>query len=442
MILTSYFIATPNNINHLKQSLMKFLKLVLLLFTTSSLLAQNVASTNYFRHLRYNHVSPYIDLAGTYPIDNETAKSTSHYIFKYNNSGEIIEIINNHYHTERQHPLASLGVYKVTIAYPEGQEIRTFFDKNGKRITNDRAVYKEIYAYTKKGFKNTLQFYDVDDKPMASNWGIATYKWNKKKKLIIERRFNLNNEAVPLSPYFNFGITGILLDKKGFSKAHYNLDENLKVIANDKGTASYQDVYDANGNHEVYSYHDANDALVINQWGFAYGVKRYDNTGNQIGLDQFDTNKEKIRSRDIPTNVTIEMAAKASQKDSIEIKRIALGYLVGLQDLKPELINEVMNDSLKKITIGWDRTSKKEYAKPTTKEEMIAFAESWNKSNTKFPTKPNNQIIVLDIYNRIANVKLVSDNWVEYLHLIKLDGKWSIANLIWQHKNISRYPKE
>ena len=89
---------------------MKFLKLVLLLFTTSSLLAQNVASTNYFRHLRYNHVSPYIDLAGTYPIDNETAQSTSHYIFKYNNSGEIIEIINNHYHTERQHPLASLGV--------------------------------------------------------------------------------------------------------------------------------------------------------------------------------------------------------------------------------------------------------------------------------------------------------------------------------------------
>ncbi|WP_296315694.1 nuclear transport factor 2 family protein [Winogradskyella sp. UBA3174] len=136
------------------------------------------------------------------------------------------------------------------------------------------------------------------------------------------------------------------------------------------------------------------------------------------------------------------MAAKASQKDSIEIKRIALGYLVGLQYLKPELMNEVMNDSLKKITIGWDRASKKEYAKPTTKAEMIAFAESWNKSNTKFPAKPNNQIIVLDIYNRIANVKLVSDNWVEYLHLIKLDGKWSIANLIWQHKNISRYPKE
>jgi hypothetical protein len=39
-------------------------------------------------------------------------------------------------------------------------------------------------------------------------------------------------------------------------------------------------------------------------------------------------------------------------------------------------------------------------------------------------------------------VKLVSDNWVEYLHLIKLDGKWTLTNLIWQYKDINRYPKE
>lgn len=420
---------------------MKFLKFILLLFVTSSLYAQTDNSTQYFRHLRYNHVSPYIDLIGTYPIDSKTAKSTSHYIFKHDNFGKIIEIINNHYHTERQHPLASLGVYKVIISYSEGQEIRIFFDKNGKRITNDRAVYKEVYHYNKKGFKSALQFFDADDNPMESNWGIAKYNWNKKRKLIIEKRFSLNNEAVALSPYFKFGTTGILLDKKGYPKAHYNLDDDLKVIANNKGTASYQDIYDDYGNHQTYSYHDANDALVTNQWGFAYGVKTYDAIGNQIGLDQFNINKERIRGRNVPTNATIEMATKAAQKDSTEIRRIALGYLIALQDLKPDLMNEVMNDSLNKITIGWDRASKKEFAKATTKAQMIEFATSWNKSNTKFPTKPNNQITVLDIYNRIANVKLVSDNWVEYLHLIKLDGKWSVINLIWQHKDINRYPK-
>jgi hypothetical protein len=73
---------------------------------------------------------------------------------------------------------------------------------------------------------------------------------------------------------------------------------------------------------------------------------------------------------------------------------------------------------------------------------MIAFANSWKRSNTKFPIQSNNQITILDIYNRITIVKLVSDNWVEYLPLIKLDGKWSVINLIWQHKAINRYPEE
>ena len=62
---------------------MKFLKIYLLLCITSSFYAQSNVSTEYFRHLRYNHVSPYINLAGTFPIDKTTAESTSHYIFKY-----------------------------------------------------------------------------------------------------------------------------------------------------------------------------------------------------------------------------------------------------------------------------------------------------------------------------------------------------------------------
>jgi hypothetical protein len=420
---------------------MKLLKTFLLLCLATSFYAQNNATTKYYRHLRYNHVSPYINLAGTYPIDYDTSKSTSHYIFKYDSKNRIIEIINNHYHTERQHPLASLGVFKVLITYPKGKEIRTFYDRNGKRITNDRKVYKEVYHY-KRRFKNKLHFLDLNNKPMISNWGITAYTWSKYKNLIIEKRYDLEHKEVALSPYFKFGTTGILLHKNGFPKAQYNLDKNLKVVANEKGTASYQDVYDAHGNHKVYSYHDANNNLVTNQWGFAYGEKKYDNDGNQIGLEQFDINKKSIRDIKTPTNTSIELASKASIKDSTEIKRIALGYLVALQDLKPNLMNEVMNDSLNKITIGWNRTLKKEYSRATTKEQMIEFATSWNKSNTKFPFNPNNKLTILDIYNRIATVKLVSDNWVEYLHLIKLDGKWSIANLIWQYKDIKRYPKE
>ena len=419
---------------------MKFIKITVLLLFSVFIYAQNTPKAKYYRHLQYNHVSPYIALSGTYPIDKITAESTSHYIFKYDSNNRLVEIINNHYFTERKHPLASIGVYLLKIEYEKDKIIRTFYDKNGKRITNDRQVYKEVY-YLKKGFKYKMAFFDLEDNPMASNWNIAQYHWSKKGKLIIEKRYDLNGESVTLSPYFNFGVSGILLNKQGQPKAHYNLDEKLRPINNDVGIASYQDVYDKNGNHSIYTYHDANDELAMNQWGFAIGEKVYDNIGNLRAMKRFNTKKEEVRSNAVYTNTTLSLAAKATKSDSIQIREKSLGYLLALQNLKPNLMNEVMNDSLNKVTIGYDRNTRKEFARATTKKQMIDNATHWNKANNKFPPNPNNQVIILDIYNRIASVKLISDNWVEYLHLIKLDNNWSIINLLWQHKDINRYQK-
>ncbi len=417
------------------------LHLLFLLLCTSFVYGQSNSKEEYHRHLRYNHISPYIAIVGIHPIDEETAKSTSHYIFKYDSSDRLIEVVNNHYHTEKKHALASLGVYRLVVDYKEGKEIRTFYDPNGKRISNDREVYKEVFTYDEKSFKSQLDFYDLNDEPMESNWKVASYHWEQKKEFVIERRYNLAKEPVNVSPYFDFGVTGILLDEKGVPKGHYNLNEDLEVAENAIGVASYQDSYDSRGNHIKYTYHNAKDELTLNQWKFAIGEKSYDELGNNILLEQLDTKGESIRSRPVYSNASIELSPIATSKDSAEIRKKSLGYLVALQTLDPVLMDEVMNDSLNKITIGYNRSIKAEVARPTTRSQMMAFAEDWNKSNSKFPPVPNNEITILDIYNRIATVRLVSDNWVEYLHLIKLNEKWEIINLIWQHKDIGRYPK-
>jgi len=419
---------------------MKFILPLMLLLCTSSIFSQTHSQTEYYRHLKYNHISPYVDISGIHPISQSTAKSTSHYIFKYDSARKLVEIINNHYHTEKKHPLASIGAYKTAFKYTEGKETRIFFDPNGKRISNDKDVFKEVYHLDKNHEKVKLQFYGLNDDPIESNWGISEYQWSKKEDLIIERRFNLKNEQVNISPYFEFGVTGIQIDNNGITAAHYNLDEELKAVNNSSGVASYRDVFDAQGNHITYSYYDVNDNLTLNQWQFAIGEKSYDKIGNNILLEQFDTKGTLIRSRPVYTNSSIELSTLASVQDSLEIRKQSLGYLKALQQLDPKLMEEVMNDSLNKVTIGYDRNIMKEVTRATTRNQMIAFAEDWNKSNTKFPPTPNDKVTILSIYNRIASVELVSDNWVEYLHLIKLNQKWKIINLIWQHKDINRYP--
>ena len=417
----------------------KYLILTFSLLCSLSIVAQVLPSVKYFRHLAYNHVSPHAAIKGIYEISGREAAETSHYAFKYDNQGRIVEILNNHYHTERKHPLASIGAYKTLINYSENVEVRVFYDPNGKRISNDREVFKEVFKMDQKGFRNELTFYNEDDEPMESNWGIAKYQWSRKKKMVIERRFSLQGEQVNVSPYFDFGVTGILYTTSGFPKAYYNLDENLKPVANQDGVVSYQDTYDEKGNHIKYSYRGVKDELVRNQWGFATAVKGYDENGNQMSLSQYDENGELLSERPTLTNVKIVAAKPVSAADTAEIKEMSLGYLVALQQLKPELMKRVMHEKLAKRTVGYDRETKSEQPQETTYDEMIAFAASWNKSGTKFPFNPSNEVVILDIYQRMATVKLISDNWVEYLHLIKLNGKWKIINLLWQHKDASRY---
>ncbi|WP_109438055.1 nuclear transport factor 2 family protein [Aquimarina sp. AU119] len=413
------------------------LSLTVLHFPKSS--AQQNVQEKYFRHLRYNHVSPHVELRGIHEINFQEAQQTSHYVFRYNKVNQLKEIINYHYHDQRRHPLSTIGAYRTVFRYTDTSEVRIFFDKKGDRMMNDRQVYKEQYTFDKKKFKYKLNFYDLDDNPMESNWKIARYQWSKNRKMVIEKRYNLKNRHVNISPYFDFGITGILYQKDGAPKGNYNLNEQLEIQENDVGVASYQDVYDDIGNHIQYSYHDKNDKLVKNQWGFAIGKNDYDNIGNNTKRSTFDENNNLIDTRDLPSNRIIEVASAASKKDTLEIKEKALGYLIALQELKPDLMKSVFHEDLAKRTLGYDPKEKQQIIRETSYKQMVKFAESWNQSGVKFPPKPNNKVIILDIYNHVASVKLISDNWVEYLHLIYINDNWQIINLLWQHKDVRRY---
>ena len=39
---------------------------------------------------------------------------------------------------------------------------------------------------------------------------------------------------------------------------------------------------------------------------------------------------------------------------------------------------------------------------------------------------------ILDVYGNAACVKLEMHEWVDYLQMAKLDGKWVIVNVLWE----------
>lgn len=70
---------------------------------------------------------------------------------------------------------------------------------------------------------------------------------------------------------------------------------------------------------------------------------------------------------------------------------------------------------------------------------MVLLAESYNVKGDKFPTYPKKKVLFLDVSDQTASVKLIADEWIDYLHLVKLNGSWKIVNVLWQYRNSARH---
>lgn len=47
------------------------------------------------------------------------------------------------------------------------------------------------------------------------------------------------------------------------------------------------------------------------------------------------------------------------------------------------------------------------------------------------------EIKILDVADNIASVKVTSEPFIDYLHLAKLDGRWSIVNVLYEDRHPS-----
>lgn len=111
-----------------------------------------------------------------------------------------------------------------------------------------------------------------------------------------------------------------------------------------------------------------------------------------------------------------------TKQDSLEIRQSALDYIESQQKPNPAQMERALHPRMVKRTFWKDRATGKDYLRETTTESMILLAESYNKNQDKFPPSPRKEVKLLDVSERTASVKLVADDWIDYLHIVKLNG--------------------
>ncbi|WP_422081437.1 nuclear transport factor 2 family protein [Ulvibacterium sp.] len=126
-----------------------------------------------------------------------------------------------------------------------------------------------------------------------------------------------------------------------------------------------------------------------------------------------------------------------TQKDSLAIRQVALDYIESQHNVKPEQFERAAHPRMVKRTFWTDKKTGKEYLRETFTDAMILLAETYNKNGDGFPENPKKEVIILDIYDKTASVKLIADDWIDYMHIVKLNGKWQLINVLWQFNDSS-----
>ena len=120
-----------------------------------------------------------------------------------------------------------------------------------------------------------------------------------------------------------------------------------------------------------------------------------------------------------------------SQDEEDAVRSAVLDYVEGVYEVSPSRIERSVHPELRKLGF-WRRDSDSPYQMaPMTFEQLVELAANYNKDG-RVPEGAPKEVVILDVLDQTASVKLVAHWGIDYMHLARYDGKWKIINVLWQ----------
>lgn len=120
-----------------------------------------------------------------------------------------------------------------------------------------------------------------------------------------------------------------------------------------------------------------------------------------------------------------------TDEDRSEIKQAALDYVEGVYEVNASKIERSVHPELVKrgFFIKKNETAYSPHA--MTFAELVELSKNYNKSGKLAKDAPK-EVVVFDVSDQTASVKVTAIWGIDYMHLAKYDGKWKIINILWQ----------
>ena len=117
--------------------------------------------------------------------------------------------------------------------------------------------------------------------------------------------------------------------------------------------------------------------------------------------------------------------------DEQGVRRAALDYLEGFYEGDASKLRRSIRPEVVKYGF-WKEGAVAYEGEPLTFDEMLAYAERVKQSGRTQPATAPKEVILLDVQDQTAAVKVTAWWGTDYLQLAKYDGRWMILHVLWQ----------
>ena len=134
----------------------------------------------------------------------------------------------------------------------------------------------------------------------------------------------------------------------------------------------------------------------------------------------------------------LKVCAQNAQ-DTLDIKKVALAYIESQHKPNPKQMQDALHPRVVKRSVFKNKKANKDYVSEYSAENLVILAQTYNVNGDKFPKNPKKEVKLLDVSALTASVKLIADDWFDYMHIVKVSGEWKIINVLWQYNKLTEH---
>jgi len=132
--------------------------------------------------------------------------------------------------------------------------------------------------------------------------------------------------------------------------------------------------------------------------------------------------------------VTVSAITGFGQTDADRdaIKRTALNYAEGWYEGNGDKMESALSPDLAKRIARTNPQGQTRLDQMTALTLVQAARGGFGKQTPK--DEQQKDVTILDVLGGAATVKLEMRDWVDFMHIAKINGKWQIVNVLWEMK--------